>query len=101
MDATGNRLTGGTELWRSVYDSTNYVTYTGVKAQYHGGSLNLSNTTRTYYAPKDTANPTAPTYLSNVAITIVTRSSPADPRIMRGEYGQVVVTTSRSLKSMA
>lgn len=91
MDATGNRLTGGTG-YGAVYDSTNYVTYTGVESSTSGGALNLANATRTYYAPKTDSNGTA--YLSNVSNYYRFQILAGGTRILRGEYGQVAVTSN-------
>lgn len=64
MDASGNRLSGGTS-YGSAYSSRHYVTYTGVENNTAGGSTDLSNATRTFYVPKDISD-TSTTYLSDI-----------------------------------
>jgi type IV pilus assembly protein PilY1 len=95
MGADGNRLTGGTS-YTSAYSSTNYVTYVGVENNTSGGSVDLSNRTRTYYVPKDTAR-TDSAYLSEVGNYYRYQIMAGGAQIMRSEYsgmGGVAVSPS-------
>ena len=92
FDATGNRLTGGTQ-YTAAYSSTNYVTYTGVASSTSGGTEVLTTDTRTFYAPKlDTNDTTA--YLSNIENYYRFQILMGGARIMRGEYGRPAVTNN-------
>lgn len=91
-DASGNRLTGGTS-YTDAYSSFNYVTYSGVENSTSGGSINLSNATRTFYAPKGQGYTTG--QLSNVSNYYRFQFlAGTTTRIMRGEYGVIAVTNS-------
>ncbi len=81
VDASGNRLTGGTS-YTAAYSSDNYVTHTGAGTA--GGTRNLSSNTQTFYVPKNPAS-TNTTYLSSIdnyyRYQILT-----DGRIIQSEY---------------
>ena len=85
MGADGNRLTGGTS-YSSAYSSTNYVTYVGVENNTSSGSVDLSDSTRTYYVPKDTAR-TDSAYLSKVGNYYRYQILAGGAQILRSEYG--------------
>ena len=91
VNSTGIRLTGGTS-YADVYSDTNFVDYTGVENSTSSGQLNLTGVTRTFYAPKAEGGNT--TYLSNVGnyyrFQLLAGTT---TRIMRGERGQVAVST--------
>lgn len=87
MGADGNRLTGGTS-YTSAYSSTNYVTYVGVENNTSSGSVDLSDRTRTYYVPKDTAR-TDSAYLSEVSNYYRYQILAGGAQIMRSEYSDM------------
>ena len=92
FNASGNRLTGGTS-YTDVYSDTNFVDFTGVENSTASGQLNLTGATRTFYAPKAEGGNT--TYLSNIGnyyrFQLLAGTT---TRIMRGQWGQVAVTTN-------
>jgi type IV pilus assembly protein PilY1 len=92
MNATGNRVTGGTD-YTSAFSDSNFINYVGVENSTTSGFVDLSGATRTYYAPKDPTS-TDTTYLSNVGNYYRFRILAGGARILRGGYGQVAVTTN-------
>ena len=89
MDATGYRLTGGTD-YGAAFGSPNFATYTGVESSTNGSSKSLSTSTRFFYVPIDTAS-TNTTYLSNAANYYIFQIR-AGGDIWRGVYGQITKT---------
>ena len=90
-NSTGVRLTGGTS-YDDVYSDANFVDFTGVENSTTSAQLNLTGATRTFYAPKAEGGNT--TYLSNVGNYYRYQLlAGTTTRIMRGEWGQVAVTS--------
>jgi len=91
MNSTGNRLTGGT-AYDDAYSDSNYVDFTGVENSTTSGQINLTSATRTFYAPK--AEGGNSTYLSGVANYYRFQIIAGGGRILRSDYGSVVVNTN-------
>lgn len=90
-NSTGVRLSGGTS-YDDVYSDANFVDFTGVENSTSSAQLNLTNATRTFYAPKADGGNTA--YLSNVGNYYRFQILAGGTRIMRGAWGQPVVTNN-------
>lgn len=90
-NSTGIRLTGGT-TYAAAYSDSNFVNFTGVENNTTSGSINLANATRTFYGPKAEGGNTA--YLSNVSNYYRFQILAGGTRILRSDYGSVVVTTN-------
>lgn len=90
MGGDGNRLTGGAS-YSAAYSSTNYVTYVGVESNTSSGTVDLSNKTRTYYVPKDTARSDS-AYLSEVSNYYRYQIPAGGLDVVRAEYGDVAVS---------
>jgi len=92
FNATGIRLSGGT-AYNAAYSDSNFVVYTGVENNTTSNTVNLSNNTRTFYAPKLDGGTTS--YLSNIGnyyrFQLLAGTA---TRIMRGEWGQVALTSN-------
>ncbi|MDI1252038.1 PilC/PilY family type IV pilus protein [Thermomonas sp.] len=90
MDASGNRLTGGTSF-TSAYSDNNYVNYTGVEGNTSSSTRDLSNYTQTFYVPINTSS-SDNTYLSKIdnynRYQMLTSG-----KVQKAEYGTIVTTT--------
>jgi type IV pilus assembly protein PilY1 len=90
MDASGNRLTGGTSF-TAAFDDDNLVNYTGVEANTSSTTKDLSSNTQTFYAPID-PNSTVNTYLSKIdnynRYQILTNG-----KVQKAQFGTIVTTT--------
>jgi len=92
VDATGNRLTGGTSF-TAAYSSDHYVNYTGVDKNTSSGTRNLSSNTQTFYVPKNPAS-TDNTYLSVVDNYNRYQIPSGKTDVIRSEYGKVVASSN-------
>ena len=92
MDATGNRLSGGTG-YTTAYSSTTDVTYDGVETDTSGGTEDLSDSTRTFYTPKSTAG-TDTASLSNIANYYRYQIPSGGADVVRAEYGVIVAPST-------
>ena len=90
VDATGNRLTGGTSF-TAAYSDDHYVNYTGVDASTSSGTRNLSSNTQTFYVPKNPAS-TDNTYLATVDNYNRYQIPAGKTDVIRSEYGKVVAS---------
>ena len=88
MDATGNRLIGGT-AYNDAYSSNNFVDYNGVDSNTSSAQINLSLSARTFYAPKSTTGS-----LSDIANYYRYRIPSGGSDVVRAEYGQVTSSSS-------
>lgn len=97
MGASGKRInvesaaTDGTDYTKAYYDTAN-VAYTGVESNTTSTTTDLSNSTRTFYAPKGGNKTTA--YLTEIANYYRYQILSGGARIMQGEYSTIAVTNN-------
>jgi len=94
IDASGNRLTGGTD-YTQAYSSDTVVTHTG--AGTNGGSKNLSQLKQTFYAPRDLSYTTT-AQLSSIANYYRFQILPGNRGIQRSVWGAVTSSNSQTLQ---
>ena len=92
VDASGNRLTGGTSF-TSAYSDNHYVNYTGIESSTSSGTKNLSNKTQTFYVPIDTTN-TSKTYLEKIDNYNRYQIPAGKTDVVKAEYGKVTQSIS-------
>lgn len=94
IDASGNRLTGGTN-YTQAYSSDTVVTHAG--AGTNGGSKNLSQLKQTFYAPRDLSYTTT-AQLSSIANYYRFQILPGNRGIQRSVWGAVTSSNSQTLQ---
>lgn len=94
IDASGNRVTGGTG-YTQAYSSDTMVTHTG--AGTNGGSKDLSQLKQTFYAPRDLSYTTT-AQLSAIANYYRFQILPGNRTIQRGVWGTVTSSNSQTVQ---